>query len=365
MSSAARSKLARAAAVAAVLAAMFAAASAVASADAPAPDDDVLQRFGPFGNGNGPFGNNNPFGNGNNNGNFGNRGPTNGANGNNGFLGLFGETLRRDMYFRNVHGILTSICIVILFPLGAILMRLLPGQLAVWAHAGFQTIAYLGFIAGACLGLYLVSIVTIPFGGGSLLTNATTNIHPIMGIVTLITLFFQPFFGFLHHARFRQLGRRTIWSYLHLWNGRIGITVGMVNGGLGLRLANASHGKKVAYIVVAVIMWFVWFLFAVVGEIRRSRNKVDPAVVPGRPTGPGYGAGGAYGPGGGGMFGRAGRTRQGSRNVRGSRSPGPGPQMTTADVGDRNTPSRPPRSGEHSPKVRDSHSRSSATPSRD
>jgi hypothetical protein len=87
------------------------------------------------------------------------------------------------------------------------------------------------------------------------LTNTAVNYHPIIGIVVFIALFFQPLLGFIHHAKFKKLGRRQIWSYLHLFNGRIMITLGIINGGLGLYLAGASKGLKTAYAVVAAVMW--------------------------------------------------------------------------------------------------------------
>lgn len=92
--------------------------------------------------------------------------------------------------------------------------------------------------------------------------------------MTLATLIIQPLLGFIHHSKYKRLGRRTMWSYAHIWNGRIGVSVGIVNGGLGLQLANASWNIKLAYIVVAAIMWFLWMITAVVGEIRRRRVPV-------------------------------------------------------------------------------------------
>ncbi|ERS97030.1 uncharacterized protein SPSK_02560 [Sporothrix schenckii 1099-18] len=344
-------------ALVASLLAVATAAVATATADADSPID-LQQHYGPFG-GNGPFGSNGPFGgNGNGNGN-GN------ANGN-GFPGLFGINLREAIHYRTIHGILASLSIVVLFPVGSILMRVVPGRFAIWAHGVFQMLAFLLFVAAAALGIYLVKTVTIPFTGASLLANPSTNIHPIMGIVTLATLFFQPILGFVHHAKFKQLGRRTFWSYMHLWNGRIGITVGIVNGGLGLRLANARRTLVVAYIVVAVIVWFFWFVVAVISEIRRARQSkragaaVGPAAgasrggTPYRGDGPGYYA--ARAPGHGSRMGR-------------SRSPGLslGPEMTAhrnistagtgAAPGSRH-PSHASHSGQHSPKVRSSHSSS-------
>lgn len=105
------------------------------------------------------------------------------------------------------------------------------------------------------------------------MTNPNTSYHPIIGIVVLVALFFQPILGVIHHAKYKKVGGRQIWSYLHLFNGRIFITLGIANGGLGLWMAGASNKLKTAYIAVAVIMWVLWMLSAVWGEWRRWRTS--------------------------------------------------------------------------------------------
>jgi hypothetical protein len=59
---------------------------------------------------------------------------------------------------------------------------------------------------------------------------------------------------------------------MHIWNGRFGITAGIINGGLGLQLANAPANLRTAYIAVAAVMWSIWMLCALGGEIRRLRR---------------------------------------------------------------------------------------------
>lgn len=68
----------------------------------------------------------------------------------------------------------------------------------------------------------------------------------------------QPALGQLHHHYFVKHGARGIVSYVHLWWGRILIFLGVVNGGLGLQLSNASTAYNTAYAVVAVIMYVVY-----------------------------------------------------------------------------------------------------------
>lgn len=49
-------------------------------------------------------------------------------------------------------------------------MRILPGKLALWVHALVQVISLAVYIAAVGLGIYLVTIVQIPFGGGNLVS---------------------------------------------------------------------------------------------------------------------------------------------------------------------------------------------------
>lgn len=85
-------------------------------------------------------------------------------------------------------------------------------------------------------------------------------------------LILQPVFGYIHHKRYKKLLRRQFWSYLHIFNGRIAITVGIINGGLGLNLANASAYRQRVYIIVAAVMWGLWMVVAIVSEIVRARR---------------------------------------------------------------------------------------------
>ncbi|KAL5115486.1 hypothetical protein ACEQ8H_006627 [Pleosporales sp. CAS-2024a] len=170
------------------------------------------------------------------------------------------------------HGVLGALAFVVLFPVGSILMRLGTwGQ--VWlVHAMFQLFAYLVYVAAFGLGVWMVN--KMPY-------HLLDRYHPIIGILVLVLLFFQPILGYLHHVQYKRYSRRTVWSYGHLWLGRIVIPLGMINGGLGMLLAAEapaflsfapSRGQIAAYGVVAGIMWVLWMAAAVFGERRRRRN---------------------------------------------------------------------------------------------
>jgi len=166
------------------------------------------------------------------------------------------------------HGTMAALAFVIFFPVGAISIRLLnfPGLL--WFHAAFQVFAYLVFLIAFGLGVYIANS-----------EGVLSNYHPIIGIILFVLIFFQPIFGFLHHSLFKKYNSRTLWSYVHLWLGRIIITLGIINGGLGFMLADTlgsgSHTGMVVYAVVAGIVWLVYVLAIVIGERRRARRAQD------------------------------------------------------------------------------------------
>ncbi|KAH4194013.1 hypothetical protein HBI56_049810 [Parastagonospora nodorum] len=174
------------------------------------------------------------------------------------------------------HGVLASLAFVLLFPTGSILLRLSTFRGAWLVHGLFQLFAYIIYIVAFALGIWMVN--NIPY-------NLLSTYHPIIGIVLFVLLFFQPILGYVHHVQYKKYSRRTVWSYGHLWLGRIVITLGMINGGLGMLLASdapafvnfrPTRGQIVAYGVVAGIMWLLWLAAVVVGERRRARA---PAAV--------------------------------------------------------------------------------------
>jgi hypothetical protein len=171
------------------------------------------------------------------------------------------------------HGVLASLAFVLLFPVGSILIRLGSFR-GVWiVHGLFQLFAYLVYIAAFGIGVWMINNIPV---------NLLDNYHPIIGIVVFVLLFFQPILGFIHHLKFKKYSRRTVWSYGHLWLGRILITLGMINGGLGLLLASdapvstgfaPTQGQIIAYGVIAAIIWLLWVSAAVYGERKRKISR--------------------------------------------------------------------------------------------
>lgn len=133
------------------------------------------------------------------------------------------------------------------------------------------------------MGIYLVRELSVAE------YSLWSDPHTKIGVGILILALLMPFLGLVHHSMYKKravqfkLGGprpgRTAPGYLHLWLGRILIPLGMVNGGLGLRLdsespyGDKSKTKMIAYGVVCGIIFLIYVIFVVTGEMRRSRER--------------------------------------------------------------------------------------------
>jgi hypothetical protein len=172
------------------------------------------------------------------------------------------------MRFAHAHGALASIAFVAAFPIGAILVRLSSFRALAWIHGGLQVFTYAVFIAAAGLGIFMAN-------GFAYLHEP----HAIIGMVLLGTIFFMPFLGVIHHRVYQSLQKRTLWSYGHIFIGRAAIILGMVNGGFGLRLANASRSSVIAYGVFAGLMGAIYLGAILFGEFNRTRKSSRSAAA--------------------------------------------------------------------------------------
>lgn len=161
------------------------------------------------------------------------------------------------------HGALASLAFVGLFPVGGIVIRVANFTGLIWVHAALQILGVVTYIAAFGLGVYMATQM-------KMLSAA----HPIIGIVLLVIVVVQPMAGWLHHRLFKKYSHRTLWSYVHLWNGRAAIVLGMVNGGLGFALASVSRGTVIAYSVVTGMVGVVYIAAIVMGEVRRRQRAV-------------------------------------------------------------------------------------------
>ncbi|KXL48823.1 hypothetical protein M433DRAFT_376390 [Acidomyces richmondensis BFW] len=212
-------------------------------------------QFGSYGGGN-PFSNGNPF-----------DGPP-------GISGLDGFGPPYPIIV-TAHAVLATVAFGLLFPVGGIVVRLASFPGLWWVHGVFQLFGYLLFVAAAVAGLFLATQLKL-----------MNQAHPIIGIMLLLVLLFQPLLGFIHHTMFKRHSRRVVWSYGHIWLGRAAITVGIINGGLGLQLARRTaffppqKSTIIGYSVAAGIIWFVYILSAFVGEARRRQKAKYDFMAP-------------------------------------------------------------------------------------
>ncbi|KAL8660411.1 MAG: hypothetical protein Q9202_006576 [Teloschistes flavicans] len=161
-----------------------------------------------------------------------------------------------------VHGILMGIAFVIFFPGGAILIRLLHSRNAVWIHAATQLFAYALALSGFGLGVY---IAVYPY-------RQINVYHPIIGIVVIAFFALQPVLALVQHAFWKKEQRKTVWGVAHVWLGRVVLTLGMTNGGLGLMLSDNTTKGEIGYGVVAALVWLGWVGVVVWSEVRKAKG---------------------------------------------------------------------------------------------
>lgn len=172
-----------------------------------------------------------------------------------------------------IHGAVAVLVFVILFPVGGILIRLANFRGGMWIHVGLQLVAWLASIAAFGLGIYLAMDMDL---------LQTAHAHPIIGIIIMVLILGQPAYGWLHHKAFKAHGRRTIWSWAHLSIGRVAIVGGMINGGLGLKLAgHANRYYTLRYGVTCGVIGILYIAAIIYGELRLRKVKPGKGVFRG------------------------------------------------------------------------------------
>jgi hypothetical protein len=164
------------------------------------------------------------------------------------------------------HGAMGAAAFVLIFPTGSIVIRVLHFPGVLWVHVVMQILGYLIALALMETGVW------IAVHNGQMML-----MHPLIGLVVVCGLFFQPFMGLGHHLLFKRRvkaglkGGPNALTYPHVWWGRALVTLGIVNGGLGLQLSGREAPIEIAYGTVAGIIWAVWMGLAVLTWMR-SRN---------------------------------------------------------------------------------------------
>ncbi|KAB8227804.1 cytochrome and DOMON domain-containing protein [Aspergillus alliaceus] len=172
------------------------------------------------------------------------------------------------------HGLMMAITFVLLFPSFALLISLPWVTSPSKVHAPLQVLALTLAIAGMGVGIQL-----------AIDKKVKSSSHPIIGIIVVALLvLFQPLMGFLQHRHFRRNGGKGAFAYLHRWLGRSMIILGIVNGGLGFRLAGIGNpstprSAMIAYSVIAGVMGLLYLgthlLVAMQGRSRGQERKLE------------------------------------------------------------------------------------------
>ncbi|KAL4997818.1 hypothetical protein BDV10DRAFT_185815 [Aspergillus recurvatus] len=185
--------------------------------------------------------------------------------------GIIYEDLHLVPAFAKAHGVAMGIAFGIIFPLGAILLRVIQSKYGVCAHIACQLLAYVLMIAGLATGIRV----------GKILDRLHNNGHTILGTIIVVFLLIQPFIGFWHHHRFKKTQAAGKWTHVHIWIGRIFLLLGLINGGTGLKLADNTTGGIVAYAVVAGVFGVTYISIAVFreGKVILVKKETTPEMA--------------------------------------------------------------------------------------
>ena len=249
---------------------------------------------------NGPDGSGGPFwGEGGDGGGDGDGSGTgsSGFNASNGFgLGSL-QNFDRATNILIAHAVIASLVWVMFIPTGAILLRVnLKNPIILKLHAIIQVLSYLLFLVAAGMGIWLAR-QTSRFG-------IWNDPHPKLGLAILAIATFMPILGAVHHRIFKKravdmkagkstkVPGRTVFGRMHVWTGRVLIVAGIVNGGLGIRLASFSpfqtdsttRKAKIAYGVAAGAMFALYACLVIIFEIRRRKAQNNVPVQGARGT---------------------------------------------------------------------------------
>lgn len=196
------------------------------------------------------------------------------------------------------HGVFMAVAFVVVLPLGAMSPHLsFIGKYRLRFHIGCQLVAYALILMGFVFGLWVAvgaQDVSQEFSFCQIIAKFELigalpqwfyDPHTQLGfcIVGLISL--QPLIGMWHHLNFRRSGVRSWRYHVHTWFGRALILMGIIDGGLGLRLAaNYNRGELITYIVLSVAFFLLYVGAAVLGLLGKGRSVKVESSLPESPV---------------------------------------------------------------------------------
>ena len=165
------------------------------------------------------------------------------------------------------HAVLAPVAFVLLFPMGAMIIRLLSFKGVVWLHAGWMVTTYVIVLAALGMGVWIAVV-----------TQQLDTYHSIIGLVVVVALLAQPVSGMTHHLLYKRTGGANIATYPHIWWGRAIVTLGIINGGFGLQLSANTTKGEVAYAIFASVMWVLWMVVIVFCFAKSRRTAEEKAI---------------------------------------------------------------------------------------
>jgi hypothetical protein len=181
---------------------------------------------------------------------------------------------------RNAHACMMSIVFLVLYPLGAISLHLpLPHffrkiRVVPSIHVPIQILGLAMMIGAMGLGIDIAKDLHF--------FSRNVPAHVIIGLLaTSMIIVIQPAMGILQHLHFRKTGGKSIYAYIHRWNGRVAIILGMINQGLGFQLVGIGtvvHAHSlVRNFVILGVLGLIWFSLAIWDGLR-ERLRTEKIV---------------------------------------------------------------------------------------
>ncbi|EME41686.1 hypothetical protein DOTSEDRAFT_73924 [Dothistroma septosporum NZE10] len=178
------------------------------------------------------------------------------------------------------HGVCGSLTWAILFPIGAIALRLINSPKAWLIHAFIMSCSLIIFAVNIGTGLWVVMDSWHKKIGDLNRGLGIGNAHTIMGLAVFAFALLQPFLGLAHHFMQKSgaWSKRTFVGAVHVYVGRLLILMGIINGGIGLLWsAESTRAENIAYGVVCAVVWVVYILMSLGYEVKRENSSVDRA----------------------------------------------------------------------------------------
>ncbi|PPJ54842.1 hypothetical protein CBER1_07857 [Cercospora berteroae] len=161
------------------------------------------------------------------------------------------------------HGVVASLSWAVVMPLGAIAMRKVPSSKAWLMHAAIMTLGLLMWTSAFAMGLWDVA---------QWKSDVSKFMHTIIGTAVFAFAWLQPILGVAHHYMWAKTHKRSLVSALHVYFGRLLISVSMVNGAIGLSMANIEGPKKWAYGVLVALIWIAYTMVSLDWDVKRDNQ---------------------------------------------------------------------------------------------